>query len=252
LPGGITPYEAMHGKRPNISNLHAFGCHAEVLIQKRYRRKDLTDSNSESAIFIGYCRQSTGYIFYVPHKHLVVSRRDATFNEAYFPARVGETMLIDRSTIETELADGETNKIDGSSTEPPTGWTIETPERFGRALNPTRTDTSSPSTITNNDKNSDGHDKNINGDETKTASKNMPTPHRLDAEPHDTSPDVKQKAKSRQLLLDHSYIIEASTKVKRAAPHIYDRVRQADGESVTNALKISYKHKDYPNVPGVF
>ena len=37
----------------------------------------------------------TGYLFYVPDKHLVVSRRDAVFNQAYFPARVGETMLID-------------------------------------------------------------------------------------------------------------------------------------------------------------
>ena len=53
-------------------------------------------------------------------------------------------MLIDHSTIETELADGETNEIDGGSMEPPTAifkWsTIETPERFERALNPTRTD----------------------------------------------------------------------------------------------------------------
>ena len=102
LPDGITPYEAMHGERPNISNMRVFGCHAEVLIEKRYRRKDITDENSVSAIFIGYCRQSAGYIFYIPHKHQVVSRRDAHFNQAYFPARVGEPMLIDRNTIKTE------------------------------------------------------------------------------------------------------------------------------------------------------
>ena len=34
LARGITPYEVMHGKCPNVSSLHAFGCHAEVLIQK--------------------------------------------------------------------------------------------------------------------------------------------------------------------------------------------------------------------------
>ena len=76
----------------------------------------------------------------------------------------------------------------------------------------------------------------------------MPKPHRLDAEPHDASPDAKQKANSRELLLGRSFIIRASTKIERAAPHIYDRVRQADGASVTDALKIFYKHKDYPNV----
>ena len=32
LPNGITPYEAIHGQRPNISNMRAFGCHAEILL----------------------------------------------------------------------------------------------------------------------------------------------------------------------------------------------------------------------------
>ena len=64
-------------------------CQKNNIEKKQYRKKDLTESHSESAIFIGYCRQSTGYVFYVPHKHQVVSRRDAVFNQAYFPARVG-------------------------------------------------------------------------------------------------------------------------------------------------------------------
>ena len=80
----------------------------------------------------------------------------------------------------------------------PASTTVQS-ERFVWALNPTRTDTPSPSTITNNDKNSDGHDKNINCDKTNTASKNMPNPHRLGAEPHDASPDAKKKAKNIKL-----------------------------------------------------
>ena len=39
------------------------------------------------------------YIFYVPHKHLVISQHDAVFNQACFPARVGDTMLVDKNTI---------------------------------------------------------------------------------------------------------------------------------------------------------
>ena len=92
LPGGITPYEAIFGMRPNLKNLRVFGCHAEVLIEKQYLSKDLSQAVSDSAIFIGYCRQSSGYVFYVPNKHVVVSRRDVTFNEGYLPARVGETV----------------------------------------------------------------------------------------------------------------------------------------------------------------
>ena len=82
--------------------MRVFGCHAEVLIEKRYRIKEMTDVNSESAVFLGYYRQSSGYIFYIPDKHLVVSRRDARFNQAFFPARVGETMLVDKNVIKTD------------------------------------------------------------------------------------------------------------------------------------------------------
>ena len=80
LPEGITPHEAIFGVRPNNKNLRVFGCHAEILIEKEYRRKDLTDPCSDSAIFIGYCRQSTGYLFYIPGKHSIVSRRDRSAN----------------------------------------------------------------------------------------------------------------------------------------------------------------------------
>ena len=41
LPNGITPYECMHGTRPNISNMRVFGCHAEILIEKQYRIKTI-------------------------------------------------------------------------------------------------------------------------------------------------------------------------------------------------------------------
>ena len=65
LPGRITPYEAMFGTRPNVKNLRVFGCHAEILIEKQYRRKDFSQQVSDSAIFIGYCRQSTGFIYHL-------------------------------------------------------------------------------------------------------------------------------------------------------------------------------------------
>ena len=65
----------------------------------------------------------------------------------------------------------------------------------------------------------------------------MPKPHHLDAKPHDASPDAKQKANSREILLDCSSIIKVSTKIERAAPHIYDRVRLADGVFFTGALE---------------
>ena len=209
LPNGITPYEAMHDARPNIENMRVFGCHAEVLIEKRYRVKDMTDVNSESAIFIGYCRQSSGYIFYIPDKHLVVSRRDARFNQAFFPARVGETMLVDKNVIKTDyyiLPDRAVN------TALPDGPSIKTasPEK--------------PPALP----------------ETK------PKQPCLGAKnPHDTSPDVENNLK---LIPEPGSIIRASTKIEQCgSAHIYGRVNKADGISIPDALKISYKHPKHPD-----
>ena len=84
------------GHRPNVSNMRVFGCRAEVFVEKQLRSKtfDETGDNSRSALFIGYCKQSRGYLFYVPELKRVVTRRDASFDEAILPCVVGESTLV--------------------------------------------------------------------------------------------------------------------------------------------------------------
>jgi hypothetical protein len=65
-----------------------------------------------------------------------------------------------------------------------------------------------------------------------------------DNNPHKSSPQTENSLK---LLLDCDSIIRASSKIDRAAPHIYERCNKADGVSITNALKTIYKHKEHPN-----
>ena len=68
----------------------------------------------------------------------------------------------------------------------------------------------------------------------------------LDAQnPSKLSPQADSN--SLKLLLDCDSIIRASTKIEKAAPHIYERCTKADGTSITDALKVSYRHKDHPN-----
>ena len=187
---------SMVGERPNISNMRVFGCHAEVLIEKRYRRKDITDENSDSAIFIGYCRQSAGYIFYIPHKHQVVSRRDAHFNQAYFPARVGETMLIDSNTIKTGNSDDKDE--------------MALPDGNGHHEN----------SIKNNDESNSDVARKLQSKFNKLFNKSDKATKPLSSgakNPPKTSPDIEENLK---LLLDHDFIIRASTKIESAAPHI--------------------------------
>ena len=215
-------------------------------------------------MFIGYCRQSAGYIFYIPHKHQVVSRRDAHFNQAYFPARVGETMLIDRNTIKTE------NSNDKNE--------MALPDGNGHHQNSIKNnDENSSKNIQNSNKNIQNSDKSIqNGSKNDENSdyddiesntepaRNSDVARKLQSkfnklfnksdkaakplssgakDPPKTSPDIEENLK---LLLDHDSIIRASTKIENAAPHIYERANKADGISVSEALKISYKHKDHP------
>ena len=208
LPNGITPYECMHGTKPNISNMRVFGCHAEILIEKQYRKKDLTESHSESAIFIGYCRQSTGYVFYIPHKHQVVSRRDASFNQAYFPARVGETMLIDKDTI----------KIGTSETIPSIETVGDKP----------------PNKKYLDDLDSSPHSVEQAGEPPSLDAKEPPkkTPSHID--------------NSLDLLSDCDSIIRVSTKIEKSSPHIYMRCNGADGLSITQALSTKYTHINHP------
>jgi hypothetical protein len=78
---GKTPYEAIYGRKPNVSHLRTFGCVAHVKTAEPHPSK-LAD-RSTKMVFIGYERVSgtKAYRFYDPRtKHLRVSR-DVVFEE---------------------------------------------------------------------------------------------------------------------------------------------------------------------------
>ena len=99
-------------------------------------------------------------------------------------------MLIDRSTIEAELADGETNGIDGSSTEPPTAisklmvdyWNTRA-VRAGTEPNMDRYTVTVDYQVLIMIKIVVVTIKTKNGDKTTTSSKNMPTVPACQSEP---------------------------------------------------------------------
>ena len=212
------------------------GCHAECLIEKRYRTKDLTDANSESAIFIGYCRQSAGYIFYIPSKHLVVSRRDAHFNQAYFPARVGETMLVDRNTIKTDFK-SDLALPDGDSSMP-----LPDARQNGTIKNDTKHSQNSPKNDIESRTNDGKHlasatttQNTFLGD---TKNSNLSKSSCFGAKtPKTTPPDIENNFK---LILEPDSIIRVGVRIEFAAPHIHERANKADGLSIPDALKLSY------------
>ena len=60
----ITPYEAFHGAKPDVSNLRVFGATAYAHTPKEKRRK--LDSKAQKGIFLGYEPQFQS----IPHSRL--------------------------------------------------------------------------------------------------------------------------------------------------------------------------------------
>ncbi len=78
---GKTPYEAIYGRKPNVSHLRTFGCVAHVKTAEPHLSK-LAD-RSTKMVFIGYERSSgtKAYRFYDPQTKRLRISRDVVFEE---------------------------------------------------------------------------------------------------------------------------------------------------------------------------
>jgi hypothetical protein len=72
---GKTPYEALTGKQPNLSNMHVFGstCYAFVQNAKKL------DDRSRKGVFVGYDKDSPAYLVYHPETNKVEKVRCVKF-----------------------------------------------------------------------------------------------------------------------------------------------------------------------------
>src|SRR6266545_8380871 len=78
-----TPYEVVHGKKPDISNLRIFGCGAYVYLPPSIR-KDKLAPNSELMIHLGLAEGIKGYRFMRSTNQLFTAA-NALFDEETFP-----------------------------------------------------------------------------------------------------------------------------------------------------------------------
>jgi hypothetical protein len=79
LPGNVTPFQRWFGHKPDISHFRPFG----ALVTSR--KTESTDQNKvlmrgEEGRFVGYARDSAGYLIYFPESRTVRSRRDVHFH----------------------------------------------------------------------------------------------------------------------------------------------------------------------------
>lgn len=79
----MTPYEALNGKKPDVSHLKTFGCPCYAHIPKDERKK--IDPKARKCLFLGYSDCVKGYRVFDEQRGIVIFSRDVRFDEDTVP-----------------------------------------------------------------------------------------------------------------------------------------------------------------------
>jgi hypothetical protein len=136
---GMTPYEAWHGARPDVSHLRTFGCIAHVKDVRPLLKK--LEDRSRPMVFLGYEQGSKAYRCYDPVAKRVCISRDVVFDETA------------KWNWEEEPSAGESNMdfftVDYLSTPVPVEQEEDAPATpMSEAVTPTGNTSPAPSTAT--------------------------------------------------------------------------------------------------------
>ena len=107
---GKTPYEALIGKRPDLSNMHIFGstCFAYVQNAKKL------EARSKEGVFVGYDKGSPAYLVYYPEANKVEKVRCVKFLEqnVCVPKIENDEILSPTplTTVDTDVGDQQTTE----------------------------------------------------------------------------------------------------------------------------------------------
>lgn len=93
---GLSPYQYVHGKPPNLKNTRIFGSKCWVHRFKHERQHKLSNT-SEEGVFLGYPKDSERWVVYLPKTKSILKRRDVYFDESTFPAR-GKKRVVKKKT----------------------------------------------------------------------------------------------------------------------------------------------------------
>lgn len=79
---GVTPFESLFNRKPDVSNLKVFGCLAYAHIPKDQRKK--FEEKSRKSVFVGYPNETKGYKLYDLKACCFIRSRDVIFAENDF------------------------------------------------------------------------------------------------------------------------------------------------------------------------
>lgn len=103
----MTPYEALHGRKPNVGHLRVFGCSCFAHIPRDERRK--LDVVSRRCVFVGYGSEVKGYRLFDPAQRRVFFSRDVKFNDQEVGRKkklcVTDPLIAEPNVVEPSVVD---------------------------------------------------------------------------------------------------------------------------------------------------
>jgi hypothetical protein len=99
LESGMTPFEAWHGYKPDVSHLRRWGCIAYAHIPEELRKK--LDQKGKRGILVGYDNPPGTYRIYDPVARGIISTKDwmVSENETWNFGTVTEAQIVMRTTV---------------------------------------------------------------------------------------------------------------------------------------------------------
>ena len=98
----MTPFEAFHGKKPDVGHLRVFGCVCYAHIAKDERKK--FDVVARRCVLVGYGSEVKGYRLYDPDRKTVFFSRDVRFNESEVGFKKESCVVEPLSYVELDVS----------------------------------------------------------------------------------------------------------------------------------------------------
>jgi len=122
----MTPFEAWHGYKPDVSHLRRLGCVAYADIPEELRKK--LDQKGTKGILVGYDRPPGTYRIYAPVRRGIISTKDSIVskNEVWNFGTVTEAQIVMKTTVNPVVEDNEVVLL--RSPDSPKESTVSPPE----------------------------------------------------------------------------------------------------------------------------
>ena len=96
---GMSPWEALHGTKPDFSNVRVWGCLSYCTLRNEHDRDNRMSPTGVKAVHLGCDERRRGWVVYIPSLNRITSSRDIVFNEEKFLRFDKHGHRLDRRTI---------------------------------------------------------------------------------------------------------------------------------------------------------